>query len=79
MLKQKTVYFREEDLELWEAVENKAEFLHNALKAEPIVRVMAGEKVRVFAKVNPKYPVCKVHGTPLDSRGKCLQKGCKYA
>lgn len=22
---------------------------------------------------------CKVHGTPLDSRGKCLQKGCKYA
>lgn len=23
--------------------------------------------------------VCKIHGTPLDSRGKCLQKGCKYA
>lgn len=23
--------------------------------------------------------VCKVHGTPLDSRGKCLQKGCKYS
>jgi len=23
--------------------------------------------------------LCKEHGTPLDSRGKCLQKGCKYA
>jgi len=23
--------------------------------------------------------VCKVHGTPLDDRGKCLMKGCKYA
>lgn len=24
-------------------------------------------------------PICKVHGFPLDSRGKCLQKGCEYA
>lgn len=23
--------------------------------------------------------VCKIHGTPLDGRGKCLMKGCKYA
>lgn len=23
--------------------------------------------------------VCKIHGIPLDSRGKCLQKGCKFA
>lgn len=23
--------------------------------------------------------VCKIHGIPLDDRGKCLQKGCKYA
>lgn len=23
--------------------------------------------------------LCKIHGTPLDSRGKCLQKGCKYS
>lgn len=26
-----------------------------------------------------KKALCKIHGTPLDSRGKCLQKGCKYA
>lgn len=23
--------------------------------------------------------VCKIHGTSLDSRGKCLQKGCKHS
>lgn len=23
--------------------------------------------------------ICKFHAVPLDSRGKCLQKGCKYA
>lgn len=23
--------------------------------------------------------ICKVHHTPLDNRGKCLQKGCRYA
>jgi hypothetical protein len=23
--------------------------------------------------------ICKIHKTPLDSRSKCLQKGCKYA
>lgn len=22
--------------------------------------------------------ICKVHGTPLDSRGRCLVKGCKH-
>jgi hypothetical protein len=26
-----------------------------------------------------KIPTCKVHGSPLDDRGRCLQKGCKYA
>jgi hypothetical protein len=24
-------------------------------------------------------PVCKIHGIRLDARGRCLQKGCKYA
>lgn len=23
--------------------------------------------------------ICKEHKVPLDSRGRCLQKGCKYA
>lgn len=32
---------------------------------------------------NPRFTgaiaSCKVHGLPLDSRGRCLQKGCKYS
>jgi hypothetical protein len=27
----------------------------------------------------PPKNICKVHGTRLDDRGRCLQKGCKYA
>lgn len=23
--------------------------------------------------------LCKIHFTPLDDRGRCMQKGCKYA
>lgn len=30
-------------------------------------------------KLESNVKLCKIHGTPLDSRGKCLQKGCKYA
>jgi hypothetical protein len=29
--------------------------------------------------VRLKNGICKIHGTPLDSMGRCLQKGCKYA
>ena len=31
MLKQRTVYFREEDIEAWKAIKNKAEWLHTRL------------------------------------------------
>lgn len=33
----------------------------------------------VFSTKKISNGLCKVHGVPLDSRGKCLQKGCKYA
>lgn len=40
------------------------------------------EELNPFRKVEPTpvrlaSGVCKIHGTPLDGRGKCLQKGCK--
>ena len=39
------------------------------------------DAMKQIEKINPKfeYKLCKIHGTPLDSRGKCLQKNCKYA
>lgn len=56
MLKQKTVYFREEDLPLWEDIENKAQFLHDALSkqdySKKIRKVSSGLKE---AKV-PTHP-----------------------
>lgn len=33
----------------------------------------------VLAKPADGVKLCKIHQTPLDNRGKCLQKGCKYA
>lgn len=51
MLKQKTVYFREEDLPLWEAIENKAEWLHAKLTGLPEgTRVASPEKAKEMAK-----------------------------
>lgn len=34
---QVTVYIREEDIELWKAVEKKSEFIHSALRGQPKV------------------------------------------
>lgn len=28
--------------------------------------------------LNTKVGLCKLHATPLDDRGRCLTKGCKY-
>lgn len=33
---QVTVYIREDDIDLWRAVEKKSEFIHNALGEQPI-------------------------------------------
>ncbi len=118
MLKQKTVYFREEDLPLWEAIENKAQFLHGALQlttqawwdgtwekwiknspkfgsikdlGSPVDIEITGLPDLLTKKPESKSQlpkglvtrlgkgVCKIHSIPLDSHGKCLQKGCKYA
>lgn|SRR3990167_1836333 len=45
----------------------------------------AAKAVRITAnpntvnEVEPWVKLCKIHGIPLDGRGKCLQKGCRYA
>lgn len=85
MLKQKTVYFREEDLPLWGAIENKAEWLHiclnDAQRIKNTVVQMEHEVKRLSLTPTPERlerGTCK-NGHLLDSRGKCLQKDCKYA
>lgn len=47
-LKQKTVYFREEDLPKWEAISNKAEWLHEHLNQGSLTYANMDE---IFSKV----------------------------
>lgn len=35
--------------------------------------------VQRASELETKVKLCKVHGIPLDSRGRCMQKSCKYA
>lgn len=44
-----------------------------------IIKTPADALDRVKGVFGEAKELCKVHGTPLDARGKCLQKGCKYA
>lgn len=45
--------------------------------AEKAVIGSPGEALLAYEK-GYKGKLCKIHGTPLDDRGKCLVKGCKY-
>lgn len=72
---QKTVFIRDGDLDKWNAIEKKSEFIHIALSGntpESIIPLIKETELLV------KRGLCKIHGTPLDSRGRCLTKDCKY-
>lgn len=39
-----------------------------------------GTRIKDLASVKRfEQGVCKIHGLPLDGRGRCMQKGCKYS
>lgn len=48
-------------------------------EAQEAVSIVANLKNDSEQIKDKSYQNCKIHGTPLDVRGKCLQKGCKYA
>lgn len=88
---QVTVFVRKDDLHKWKAITKKSEWLSNKLALEPDVYLLSPklakenpELVKTFDKIatvvgKAQGDLCKIHGIPLDARGKCLQKGCKYA
>lgn len=47
-------------------------------KAKVIKLTKDVEKFTKGAIKGASVSLCKVHEIPLDDRGKCLQKGCKY-
>lgn len=68
---QQTVYIRNDDMEQWKAIEYKSLWIHDRLGVS---------RLRPEPKAKPiKNELCKIHGSPLTTLGKCLQKGCKYA
>jgi hypothetical protein len=86
------VYIRNEDYKSWESIKDKPTFLHNAIELKDrYLELSTADKQELKIKLE-NIPVemntparrldnglCKVHGLPLDARGRCLQKGCKYA
>ena len=74
---QKTVYFRtQEDLDKFNAIKNKAEWLHEHLKREPVF-VMQQDKFMQFSKARQTGSQSMLCGH-FQPKGKCLVKGCKY-
>ena len=80
------IWIRKEDEEAWNNVADKPQWIHEGL-ATGLVTIPP----KIKTKDTPIEPsdlfvglgslesngLCKIHGIPLDSRGKCLQKGCK--
>lgn len=77
---QKTVYFREEDVAAWEAIDNKAEWLHQHLQpfvgTDPILVPPVAKKIPKESTGKDFCP--EGHSSPRQN-GKCMVKGCKYA
>lgn len=49
-------------------------------KVKPKIIKTKDDAVQAATSIQlPKIALCKIHEIPLDFRGKCLQKGCKYA
>lgn len=80
-LKQKTVYFREEDLPKWEAISNKAEWLHEHLNTkEPVVNFIQHEPDSLDRDLARSMEIKNI-STLCDHfqiKGNCEIKGCKY-
>lgn len=81
---QVTVYIRKEDLEKWEAVEKKAEFIHLSLNQKPINSLVErAVDLGVAIEKHTSKKVVKKHAEALcehfQVKGYCLQKGCKFA
>ena len=73
-----TIYIRKEDLGKWLELDNKSAIIHTLLNREAVKDLNKQTSTHLYLdRTNLKH--CKVHGLPLDSRGRCLQKGCKYS
>lgn len=71
------IYIRMVNENRWKNITNKSAWVNAMLERTP----PNAKAIKQHFEPEPMVSVnvCKVHGTPLTSQGKCLQKGCKYA
>lgn len=85
-----TVYIRNEDWDRWQALQNKADFIHEALKgtrekeakqprksgpSHPTARYVYSDGVKYDTKKPSKKGLCE-HSQP---KGQCLNPKCKHS
>jgi hypothetical protein len=87
---QTTIFIRKRNEERWQSITDKSAWVNAYLEKSPpnsIVEKKGLEPVEkplketAFQALKERFSngMCKIHELPLDGRGKCLQKGCKYA
>lgn len=88
-----TVYIRKEDMEAWKEIGQKTQFLHDAIHVQnttmqgtmypKIIKTPEQAKTMTMKQVERQFAkadgLCPDHKVPLDARGRCMQKKCKYS
>jgi hypothetical protein len=69
----KNIYIRDSDLSKWEALPNKAAFVHAALNRKDMggrrpldYRVLKNKKYKKRKKPEPVLQTCEIHGTTVN-------------
>jgi hypothetical protein len=86
------VYIRKENEKKWLKIADKSAWVNGLLNPSenprpdlPTLTIKAmGRDVDIIhpdtiAIMASNKVTCKIHGIPLDDRGRCMQKGCKYS
>ncbi len=78
-----TIYIREGDVEKWEIIDNKSEWISDALngdfKESKVTMKMTKPKQPSVHGVSKSFNTCKNGHILSTLTGRCTQKDCKYA
>lgn len=77
---QKTVYIREEDIDKWNALPNKAAWLHEHLNDSSYGKIKPTDagKIISFNSKGSKTVDIPESCEHFQPKGSCMVKGCKY-
>lgn len=75
------IWVRKDDEDLWNAIEDKPTFLHDALSNRDYPK-QESHRIKVEMKetnLGAQFDLCKAGHYTTRTDGKCSTKGCKYA